>query len=99
MYSPGSEAFFSFDLELKACNSNVRAMGDQPLRARSWCRQLDVQRNLAFVAKDAELDGLILVLGFSLGGKFLPQIPNRAHALAIHRSDHVSGLHAGFFRS
>src|SRR5690349_23454383 len=83
-----------------AKGSDICAMGDQALCTRSGSRQLHDHRNFAFVAQNAELHGLVLVLvlRFPLGGEFLAQIADRANALAIDRSNDVAGFYARLFR-
>src|SRR5215472_1266723 len=77
---------------------DVRAMGNQALGARSRSGQLHSQRNLALIAQDTELHSLVFVLRFALRGKFLAQVANRPHALAVDRDDGVAGFYSGFFR-
>src|SRR5262245_9654795 len=72
-------------------------MRDEALRAGSRGRQLDGERNFALVAQNAELYGLVFVLRFTLGGKLLAQVADRANALAIDRSDDVAGFESALF--
>src|SRR5215472_135840 len=67
------------------------------LRARSRHRQLDGQGELGLVTPDAELHRLALVLGFALRSEFLAQIAHATDALAVYRSDDVTGFYAGPF--
>src|SRR5919108_1060754 len=77
--------------------SDVCAMRDEALGSRSRRRQLDGERNFALVAQDAELHGLVFVLGIALCRKLLAKVADGANAFAVDGSDHIAGLESTLF--